>query len=91
MSPRLERGASLFLGVQVTALTPQIAGQLGLDVTTGVLVLAVVAGGPADHAGIRPGDVIRTFNGKPVTSTEDFFADLRGLQPEQKVTFGLRG
>jgi S1-C subfamily serine protease len=79
-----------FLGLQVATLTPQIADRLGLDVTSGVLVRAVVVNGPADQAGINPGDVIRTFDGKPVGSTEDFLAQLRDASPGQQVTLGIR-
>ncbi|EIV91469.1 S1C family serine protease [Frankia sp. QA3] len=75
-----------FVGIQSVTLTPQIADQLGLAVRSGALVLGVVRGGPADRAGIRPGDVIRSFDGRAVISVEDFSAELRSVDPGQTVT-----
>ncbi len=45
-------------GMQLQALTPQIAQQLGMVGTQGVLVAQVAPGSPADRAGIRSADVI---------------------------------
>ena len=38
---------------------------------TGLLVAQVVAGGPADRAGLRAGDLLLTVAGKPVTASQD--------------------
>ena len=54
-------------------LTPALAKQLGLDPKTkGVLVDEVVPGSPADKAGLKAGDVITAFDGKPVLSVPSF-------------------
>jgi S1-C subfamily serine protease len=39
--------------------------------TTGLLIAQVVAGGPADRAGLRPGDLLLTVAGKPVAVSQD--------------------
>jgi S1-C subfamily serine protease len=39
--------------------------------TTGLLIAQVVAGGPADQAGLRPGDLLLTVAGKPVAVSQD--------------------
>jgi S1-C subfamily serine protease len=39
--------------------------------TTGLLIAQVVAGGPADRAGLRPGDLLLTVGGKPVAVSQD--------------------
>jgi serine protease Do len=44
------------------------AADLGLGTRRGALVISVGAGDPAAKAGIKPGDVIIEFNGKPVTN-----------------------
>jgi serine protease Do len=70
-APPAEAGQRARLGVAVEALTPALAGQLGLGETTGVIVRQVQGGSPAAEAGIRPGDVIVEANRQPVKSVED--------------------
>ena len=56
-----------WLGVRIQAVTDEIADSLGLDKAKGALVASVTDNGPAQAAGIQPGDVILTFDGKAVT------------------------
>lgn len=60
-----------WLGVQIQTVTEEIAETLGLSKATGALVGDVVAGGPADKAGIKPGDVVLKFDGKDVPEMRD--------------------
>ncbi len=62
-----------FLGVQVQEVTTDIASSLGLDGNhpTGALVAQVNDGSPADKAGIKVGDIIQKFDGKPVDKMRD--------------------
>jgi serine protease Do len=60
------------LGVTVQNLTPQIARELGLKKSTGVVVTGVEPGSPAAEAAIQSGDVIQAVNRKPVKNVEDF-------------------
>ena len=76
---------SPFVGIQPGRITPQIAQQLGLQQTDGVLVLDVVKDGPAARAGLLPGDVVTSLSGKRVASVEDFLGALRGVEPNQTV------
>jgi serine protease Do len=55
-----------WLGVRIQAVTDEIADSLGLDKAKGALVASVSDNGPAQVAGVQPGDVILTFDGKPV-------------------------
>lgn len=67
--------------------------QIGLD---GVLVLAVLDGGPADKAGLLPstrtatgiglGDIILKVNGRPIRNTDDYLSALEELEPGSKIT-----
>jgi len=56
-----------WLGVRIQEVTDEIADSLGLDKARGALVASVSDAGPAQVAGIQPGDVILTFDGKQVT------------------------
>jgi len=51
------------LGMTVADITPELAVALDLPSNTGVLVRAVEDGGPADKAGIKPGDQLLAING----------------------------
>jgi serine protease Do len=67
--PQLEAKGSVtrgYLGVNVQAITPELAKGLNLRDTKGALVADVIKGGPAEAAGIKPGDVIVNFDGKDV-------------------------
>lgn len=79
-----------FIGLRPGEITSQIAEQLGLRDARGALVLSVVDGGPADRAGIRPGDVLVALDGKELASPEDLLAELRGKSPDQTVNVGYR-
>jgi S1-C subfamily serine protease len=55
------------LGVQVTNVTSALQQQANLSVNHGAYVVSVVSGGPADRAGIKPGDVIVQVGSTSVT------------------------
>jgi len=62
-SGRVQRG---WLGVRIQSVDEDIAEGFGLSEPTGALVASVTAGGPAEQAGIVAGDVIVSFDGKPI-------------------------
>jgi serine protease Do len=55
-----------WLGVSLQNITPELASSFGLTGTKGALVADVIKGSPADHAGIKQGDVIIAIQGNPV-------------------------
>jgi serine protease Do len=59
------------LGVRIQQVTDEIAESLGMGAARGALVAGVTEKGPAAEAGIQPGDVILSFDGKPVTEMRD--------------------
>jgi serine protease Do len=69
------KGASAF-GMRVQDLTPEIADQLGLDDTEGVVVSSVDPSGPAREAGIRRGDVIVEINKESVKDAKQLQSTL---------------
>ena len=60
-----------YLGVTIQNVTEDIAGSLGLHPNQGALVKDVVPGGPADKAGMQPGDVVLAANGHDVSSNSE--------------------
>jgi S1-C subfamily serine protease len=75
-----------YIGVQVTDLTSQIAAQLGLSSTSGVLVTGVVSGSPAAAAGIGQDAVITTVNGGTIDSTTTLGTALHSHKPGEQVS-----
>lgn len=72
--PQLETKGEVtrgYLGVSIQSVTPDLASAMKLGDVKGALVADVVAGGPADQAGIRRGDVIVAFGGKDVKDSHD--------------------
>ena len=66
------RVARAYLGVMPRELNAQYAEALGLDIDRGILIEDVVAGTPADKAGIHEGDVITEFDGEAVDLVDRF-------------------
>jgi len=60
-----------WLGVRIQPVTDDVAESLGLDSARGALVAGVIEGGPVADGTIQAGDVIITFDGRPVDRTRD--------------------
>jgi serine protease Do len=65
-------------GMAVQPITPDVARQMGLGSARGLVVNQVTPASPASEAGIRPGDVIKEVNRKPVASAAELQAALNG-------------
>ena len=61
-----------YLGVLIQPLTSELAESFGLEKSRGILIAQVNEGSPAAKAGLKQGDVIVSFQGKPVTDVGDF-------------------
>lgn len=79
-----------WFGAHMRALTPQLAQQLGLPDASGALVLLVYEGSPAELGGLKPGDVILEFNGKPVRDMLDLRNRVVETDIGQKATMRVR-
>jgi len=74
-----------YLGVMIQDITPPLAREFNLKSDNGALVGDVVAGGPAEKAGLKSGDVIEKFDGKPVTDSRHLKMEVAGVAPGQTV------
>ena len=69
-------------GLSVEPLTANRARELGVEVTSGLVIAEITPGGRAASAGLRPGDVIEQVDRKPVSSGEELRAALKnGSRP----------
>jgi serine protease Do len=67
------------IGMALQTLTPDVAASLGMERgTKGAVVTDVLAGSPAEKAGLRPGDAIVEVDRRPVASADEAVAALRG-------------
>jgi serine protease DegQ len=78
-----------WIGVEVDDLSPEMADSYKLTNTKGVLIAGVVRGGPADRAGVRPGDVLVAVNGKSVPNPSAMLNVVAAVQPGSQATLNL--
>lgn len=60
-----------WLGVKIQSISPEIADSMELGTTKGALIADVTRDGPAQKAGIESGDVVISFNNKPINEMKD--------------------
>ena len=74
-----------YLGVQSQPMDMRLATALGSPVLTGALVAGVDADSPAEIAGLEPGDVVQSWNGKRLYGVEDFKIYAQLTPPRTRV------
>ncbi len=86
-SGRVRRGV---IGVRAQTITPPLASGLGLVFDRGVVLSDVTPAGPAEAAGLKPGDVVLTLDGKPMENARQFDVNLYRRAPGDSVTVSVR-
>jgi len=79
-----------WIGVEVQELTPPVAESFKLAGTRGALIAGVLRGGPADKAGIKPGDVLLEVQGKPVADPAAMLNLIAALPPGSPATMKVK-
>jgi serine protease Do len=75
-----------WLGVGVADPQAGAGGQ-----ATGAVITGLEPGGPADKAGLTPGELVLTVNGNTVSGADGLTRAIAGLQPGVKVILGVSG
>jgi len=78
-----------YLGATISPVTPELAQQFKVPDTSGALVQDLSPGGPAAKAGLKPGDVIRKFSGRPVSDSSELLAMVASTNPGTPVTLEI--
>lgn len=77
------------MGIQITGVDATLAAQNNLAVTAGVLIIGIAAKGPAETAGLRPGDVIVQIGTHPVSNVAAFADALLTLSPGEVASVSI--
>ena len=78
-----------WLGVRIAQVDQSLADKYDLTVDSGVVVVQVQDGGPADAAGVEAGDVFKTIDDTPVEEVDEVVDVVSKLEPEAEVTITL--
>jgi len=73
------------IGVAIDQVDAKVAESIGLGKATGALVRSVESGGPAEKAGVEPGDIITKVDGKVIERPGDLQRSIAGVKPGTKT------
>jgi serine protease Do len=79
---KVERG---WIGARIQPVTDDIAESVGLDKSRGAMIAAIDPGSPAAQARMQPGDVILSYDGKPIERSRQLPRLVADTPPETQV------
>ncbi len=79
-----------WVGIGVQDITPELAESLKLARTSGALITDVVSGGPADVAGLKPGDMLLSVGDKPVNDYAGSLEAIAALKPKTSTVLKVQ-
>jgi len=90
MTQIIERGHVVrgWLGIEAQDMTPQLAESFSLPFAHGMLINGVMRGGPADKAGLEPGDIITSINDEAVLDTSSAMKLISEQRPDTVIRLG---
>ena len=78
-----------FLGVSIQDISPELAEAFGLTRKNGALINKVLKDSPADKAGLLPGDIVISIDGKKIRNANDVRNRIGLLPVGEKINFKL--
>ncbi|MGP8252292.1 MAG: trypsin-like peptidase domain-containing protein [Terracidiphilus sp.] len=78
-----------YLGISMNAVTPDNASFFNLPDASGAIISEVTPDSPADHAGLKSGDVIRTLNGKTMANASALQVTVSEMTPGAQIELGI--
>jgi Do/DeqQ family serine protease len=79
-----------WIGVEAQEITPEIADSFRLPSTNGVLIAGVLRGGPAEKAGLKPGDILVAIEGRSVKDPNSMLNLVAALVPGKSASIKFR-
>jgi serine protease Do len=80
----------LKVGIQADNITPDLRSEFGIKDKSGVVVVSVTDGSPADDAGIQAGDVIKQINHQAVRTLSDYNEAMGKTKADEPVLFLIK-
>ncbi|MCW8829523.1 MAG: Do family serine endopeptidase [Gammaproteobacteria bacterium] len=74
-----------WLGVEIQALSPELAVSFGLKGEKGVIIAGILRNGPADQAGLEPGDIILQLNGQNIENVHSALNAIAQTPPGDSI------
>ncbi len=78
-----------WLGIQIQDITPDVAEYYGIQEREGVLVYQVLPESPASTAGIQDGDIVKSFDGKPIHHSRELIDAVSQTKSGRRVPVEL--
>ena len=78
-----------WLGIEIQQMTPALAESFGTEATWGLIIAGIFRDSPAHQAGMQPGDVLISIDGKPISSGQGAMNQIAVTKPGTVLKLGL--